>query len=174
VTSLHHLPLNLDPETRQCQAIIETTRGQRTKLKWDPAAGTWKLAHVLPRGMEFPYDFGFLPSTQAPDGDPLDVLVIMDAESTAGCLLDVRLIGVIEAEQTENGKTVRNDRILAVAVESQDFREIETLSDLGDSLVRQLGDFFINYNRARGKQFRILANQGPGAAVALIQASQKK
>ena len=64
--------------------------------------------------MPFPYDFGFVPRTEAEDGDPLDVLIFMDQPAYPGVLLKCRLIGVIESEQTEkNGKTVRNDWLLA-------------------------------------------------------------
>lgn len=169
VKNLQKIPHGLDEKTCQCLAVIETTKGQRSKLKWDPEIGTWKLAGVLPRGMEFPYDFGFIPSTKAPDGDPLDIMIVMDAQTSAGCLVQVRLVGVIEAEQTEKGKTERNDRLIGVAVESHDHAHIRKLSDLGSTLINQVGQFFVSYNRVRGKKFKILANRGPKRAVALVQ-----
>jgi inorganic pyrophosphatase len=81
------------------QVIIETPKGSRNKYAFDPEQKIFKLKTVLPSGMAFPYDFGFLPSTRGDDGDPLDVLVLMDEPAFPGCLLKCRLIGVIEGEQ---------------------------------------------------------------------------
>ena len=65
--------------------------------------------------MVFPYDFGFVPSTLAEDGDPIDVLLLMDSSAFPGCVIESRLIGVIEGEQNKDGKKERNDRLIAVA-----------------------------------------------------------
>jgi inorganic pyrophosphatase len=70
--------------------------------------------------MVFPYDFGFIPGTLGEDGDPLDIMVLMDEPTHVGCPVDIRLIGIIEADQTEDGKTETNDRLLGVAVHSYD------------------------------------------------------
>ena len=93
--------------------VIETPKGSPNKLTFEPRYGTFVLKGVLPAGAVFPFDFGFVPSTRADDGDPLDVLVLMDAPVYPGCIVPARLIGVIEAEQTEAGETERNDRLLA-------------------------------------------------------------
>ena len=98
--------------------VIETPKGSPNKLAFEPRYGTFVLKGVLPAGAVFPFDFGFVPSTRAEDGDPLDVLVLMDAPVFPGCIVPSRLVGVIEAEQTEDGKTERNDRLLAVAANS--------------------------------------------------------
>jgi inorganic pyrophosphatase len=93
---------------------------------------------VLPVSAVFPFDFGFVPSTRGDDGDPLDVLVLMDAPVFPGCIVPSRLIGVIEAQQTEDAETERNDRLLAVAANSAVHRSIRELSDLSQDLVGQL------------------------------------
>src|SRR5689334_2298163 len=98
--------------------IIETPKGSRNKFKYDSTSRMFKLSKVLPEGMMFPYDFGFVPSTIGDDGDPLDILVLMDEPTFPGCLLECRLIGVIEAEQEENHEKERNDRLVAVAQQS--------------------------------------------------------
>ncbi len=64
--------------------------------------------------MSFPYDFGFLPQTQADDGDPIDVLLLMDEPAFPGCAVKGRLIGVIEGQQVEGKKKTRNDRLVVV------------------------------------------------------------
>jgi inorganic pyrophosphatase len=71
---------------------------------------------ILPAGAFFPYDFGSIPMTYAEDGDALDVLVISEVPSFAGCLITGKLIGAISGEQTEKEKTMRNDRLLAVPI----------------------------------------------------------
>src|SRR5205809_751086 len=108
------LPHRLDAKKATCTAIIETPKGSRNKFAYDPETGLFKLGGLLPEGMQFPFDFGFVPSTLGEDGDPLDVLVLMDAPAHVGCQVDTRIVGVIAAKQTERGKTTRNDRPLAV------------------------------------------------------------
>ncbi len=108
-----------DPET--LHVIIDTPKGSRNKFKWDSKHGLYKLDGVLSAGAFFPYDFGFVPSTLADDGDPIDVLVLMDSPAFVGCLVPSRLIGGFYAEQTESAKTSRNDRLLAVALRVRQF-----------------------------------------------------
>jgi len=110
--------------------VIETPKGSSNKLAFEPRYGTFVLKRVLPAGEVFPFDFGFVPSTRADDGDPLDVLVLMDSPVVPGCDVPSRVIGVIEGEQTEDGKTERDDRLLAVAAKSSTHRSIHKLSDL--------------------------------------------
>src|SRR3954462_6402872 len=101
--------------SRHIVVTIETPKGSRNKIKYETPSGKFKLSKVMPEGMMFPYDFGFVPSTKAEDGDPLDVLVLTDAPLFPGCQVDCRLIGVIKAEQEKEGETTRNDRLIAVA-----------------------------------------------------------
>jgi hypothetical protein len=97
--------------------VIETPRGSRNKYDYNPDYDCLELGKVLPEGMVFPYDFGFVPSTLADDGDPLDVLALLDAPVVPGCVVRTRPIGVIEAEQKAKGENwIRNDRLLMVAV----------------------------------------------------------
>src|SRR5215208_1072043 len=111
------------PDADELNVIIETPRGSRNKFNYDGGLGLFKLGGVLPAGAVFPFDFGFIPSTLGGDGDPLDVLVLMDEPAFTGCLVPSNLLGVIEAEQTEDGKTTRNDRLIAVAAKSRDHAE---------------------------------------------------
>src|SRR5581483_7266818 len=140
----------------------------------EPRYGTFLLKAVLPAGAVFPFDFGFVPSTRAEDGDPLDVLVLMDAPVYPGCVVPSRLIGAIEAEQTENGHTDRNDRLLAVAANSAAHRSIRELSDLSQDLLAQIEHFFVSYNQSRGKRFEVKGRTGKKRALALVQAAMKK
>src|SRR5690242_14418380 len=78
--------------------VAETPKGSRNKYAYDDEHGIFRLRKVLPAGMSFPYEFGFVPATLAADGDPIDVLVLMDQPAFPGCVLSCRLIGVIEGE----------------------------------------------------------------------------
>ena len=153
-------------------AVIETPGGSRNKFKYDSELGFFALSGVLPEGMVFPHAFGFIPQTKAADGDPEDVLILMDEPSFAGCVVSSRLIGVIEAEQTEtDGKSERNDRLVAVAAHSRDYSEVQTFDDLNKNMLKELEQFFVNYNKERGKKFRVLAMRGPQHALKLLKKS---
>src|SRR5438105_13550990 len=108
MADLASLALHLDAKTHVCRAIIETPKGYRNKFDYDPDSSLFILGGLLPEGMMFPFDFGFIPSTLGDDGDPLDILVLMDAPAHVGCLIDVRIIGIIKAKQTEDGETETN------------------------------------------------------------------
>jgi inorganic pyrophosphatase len=137
--------------------VIETPKGSRNKYNFDESLGIFKLGGVLPAGHSFPYDFGFIPNTTGGDGDPLDVLVLMDEPAFAGCLIRSRLVGVIEAEQTErDGQTTRNDRLIAVSADSATHEQIRSINDLDETLVDQIEHFFVSYNSAKGKTFKPL------------------
>lgn len=131
----HHLT-TFDKHTGDVNVIIETPKHSKNKYTYDEKLKLFKLKSMMPEGASFPYDFGFLPCTLGEDGDPLDILVLMEEPAFPGCLVECRLIGVIEAEQTEkSGKTNRNDRILAVASRSILFKDIMRLKELSDSFV---------------------------------------
>src|SRR4030095_6369393 len=112
------------------EIIVETPKGSAQKYDYDPENQWFKLKKVMPAGMVFPFDFGFIPGTKGEDGDPLDIIVISELKSFPGCCMECRVIGGITAEQTEKGKTVRNDRFLAVPETSQLFAEIRSIEDL--------------------------------------------
>ncbi len=163
----------LDVDERTCRAIIETPRNFRNKFDYDPTSNLFKLGGLLPEGMMFPFDFGFIPSTLGADGDPVDVLVLMDAPAHVGCLMDVRIIGIIEAKQTEHGKTETNDRLLGVAIHSYDHAGLRSIADVSKTLLSQIEEFFISYNKQRGKKFRVTGSGGPAKAIRFLRSGIK-
>ncbi len=155
--------------------VIESPRGSRLKLAWDPAWSTLVVKRVLPAGMVFPYDFGFVPGTRAEDGDPLDVLVLIDGSVPAGAVVLTRPIGVIEAEQRdEGGAWVRNDRVLGVAACSDAQRSVSQLADLDRGLVDEIEAFFVDYHRVHGRELRPLHRRGAAAAVSVVRARTER
>lgn len=156
------------------QVVIETPRGSRNKYSFDPDQRVYRLKSALPAGMVFPYDFGFVPSTIGGDGDPLDVLVLMDDPAFPGCVLLVRLLGAMTAEQTEHGKIKRNDRLIAVAETSQLFANFKTVDDLPSQLRKEIEEFFNTYHRLQGKESHALEWNKPPAAERLIEKARRK
>ncbi len=163
-----------DPDSEAVHVIIDTPKGNRNKFSWNEKWKLFEMSGVLPAGAVFPFDFGFIPQTRGGDGDPLDVLVLMDEPGTVGCLVRTRLIGVIEAEQTEEGETARNDRLIGVAVNSRTDVDYKTLDDLNERLVDEIEHFFVSYNAAKGKKFKPLGRYGPERAQRLVKDSMRK
>jgi len=155
----------MDPVT----VIIETPKNSQVKFDYDPGLQCFKLKKILPAGMVFPFDFGYIPGTKGGDGDPLDIIVIAEFGTFTGCAMDCRIIGAMLAEQKEKGsKKIRNDRFLAIPLQSMMFKDVHELSQLPKELTRQLQDFFINYNKAALKDFKVLRIVGSKKAYSLI------
>jgi inorganic pyrophosphatase len=96
-------------------------------------------------------------------------MVLMDAPAHVGCLIEVRIIGIIEATQTDDGKTEKNDRLLAVAIHSYDHEDLTTIEDVSKTLLDQVEAFFVSYNEQRAKKFRIRATAGPKKAIKFLK-----
>jgi inorganic pyrophosphatase len=163
----------LDSTDDMLQVIIETPKSSRNKYAYDTEQKIFTLTKVLPAGMAFPYDFGFLPKTLAPDGDAIDVLLLMDEPAFPGCSVKSRLIGVIEGEQIDGKKRIRNDRLVAIAEANHMYANIKKLKDLPKKTIRELQDFFVNYHHLEGKEYKLLGCKGKGAAMTLIKKARK-
>jgi len=163
-----------DEETGALRVVIETPKGSRNKYNYDPESGAFELAKVLPEGMSFPFDFGFVPSTMAADGDPLDVLVLMDAPAVPGCTLKARALGAIEARQKEKGSDwIRNDRLIALAENARVHESARSLDDLRPHVLEDIKSFFTDYNELFDKKFECIKDVGPKGAARLIKEAQK-
>jgi inorganic pyrophosphatase len=137
------------------RVVIETSRGSRNKYSYDSEEGVFVLKKVLPEGHVFPFDFGFIPRTKGEDGDPLDVLVMMDEPAFPGCVVECRLIGVLRARQSKKGKLLRNDRFIAVAETSLHYKAFQDIDDLEPDMLAQIEHFFVTYNEEAGKKFKV-------------------
>ena len=134
--------------------VIETPKGCRNKYAYDAELKTFRLKKILPAGAVFPFDFGFIPGTKGEDGDPLDVLVIMDEPAYPGCFGECRIIGSLKAKQTErDGRVEENDRLIAVSVVSTSYSEVRSLKDINKNVLDEIEHFFISYNQQAGKKF---------------------
>jgi inorganic pyrophosphatase len=159
-------PVGLSPtdDAGQIQVIIETPKGSRNKYAFDKEQRIFALKRVLPAGMTFPYVFGFIPSTKAEDGDPTDVLVLMDEPAFPGCLVKCRIIGVIEGRQGTKKKGERNDRIVAIEEANHSYAHVRHVKELGKKFVEELEEFFVNYHALQGEKYKIIDVKGPAEA----------
>jgi inorganic pyrophosphatase len=157
------------------RVVIETPRGSRNKYSYNPDCDCMQLSTVLPEGMIFPYDFGFIPSTLGDDGDPLDILILMDEPFVPGCIVRTRLIGAIQAQQREKeAGWIRNDRLIAVATHAQTHDGAKRLSDLRPHLIDEIKEFFVSYNKLRNRKFTPQGDASPKKALRLVRQAMKK
>jgi len=153
--------------------VIETPQHARAKFKYDLTLRCFVLSRQLAGGLSYPYAFGFVPSTLAADGDPLDAMVISNVASFAGLVLRCRPIGVLQVEQTEKGKTVRNDRVFMVP---HDAPQEEGTSE-GERLLAarkwraELEAFFVASIQGTGKQVKFVGWRGAATARRTIKAA---
>ncbi len=148
--------------------IVETPRGSVQKYDHDKKLKGFRLGKILPAGMIFPYDFGFIPGTRGADGDPLDVIILSEFNSFPGCIIECRIIGAIKAEQQSGNSMIRNDRYLAVPQLSLVYGDVNDISQLPVKLIKELEDFFKNYNRIQNKKFIAIGRVGSGKAKKMI------
>jgi inorganic pyrophosphatase len=149
--------------------IIETPKGSREKYTYDADHRLFRLHKVLHAGLSFPFDFGFIPKTKGEDGDPLDVMVISEFKGFPGCVMDCRIIGCIEAEQSADEKLIRNDRFLAVPEQSVVFENVFSIEDLSPTILVEIVSFLTTYMELEGKDFFHLDNLNASQAIALVK-----
>jgi inorganic pyrophosphatase len=159
--------------TDDVNAIIETPKGSRNKYAYDNETEMFALKKALPAGMVFPFDFGFIPSTTAEDGDPMDILVLTDAPTFPGCIVKCKIIGIIKVKQEKKGQDVRNDRVIGVQLDSRLFSSVDHLNDLQDGMLKEIIHFFASYNQITEDKFEALGNEGTIEAIRLIHESIK-
>ena len=153
--------------------VVETPRGARAKLTFDPELKTFVLSKALMLGLSYPYDWGFIPSTRAEDGDPLDAMVIHDAATTPGLVLRCKIIGVLQTIQKTKRNRIRNDRVIAVPENSHRERELHGIQELPPALKQELEKFFVATDELEAKTLRFLGWQGPAQAKKLVRRCEK-
>jgi inorganic pyrophosphatase len=149
--------------------VVEAPRGASIKLKYEPALEAFTVSRALPMGLTYPFDWGFIPQTLAPDGDPLDVLAIHDGITHPGVLLRCRPLGVVELEQdAEEGGRERNDRVIAMPTWHDRMGEFEKATDLPTRLREEIEHFFLDATFFTAKNPKILRWRGTKRAAAVI------
>jgi inorganic pyrophosphatase len=172
MTNLLKLPTWADDD--HIHAVVETPRGSSCKLDFDPKLRVFTLAKPLMAGLTYPYDWGFIPSTKAPDGDPLDVLIIHDAQTFPGVVLKCWPVGILELEQKSKGKTERNDRVFAVPDGSPLEADLKDIRRLPSRAHDDLEQFFKATNALQDKEIDVLGWRGPRHAIKTIKRLAEK
>lgn len=154
--------------------VVESPAGSTNKLKWDAKMETFALSRPLPLGVAYPHDWGFIPSTLGPDGDPIDVLVLSEGTTFPGLLLQVRPIGVMRLEQNaKGGGRERNDRIIAVVANGPRHEDVRSVDELSPRVLLELEQFFLHIVFFEKKDATLLGWSGPGEAWDLINQNLK-
>ncbi len=164
------LPPPFKSGTDLVNTIIETPARSRNKYVYDPELEIIQLKKILPVGLVFPFDFGFIPGTISGDGDPLDILVLMDDPVYPGCMVQANVLGIIQAEQTQpGGSIVNNDRVIAVAENTLMYGHLNTLADMTETVLNEIISFFKFSHQHDGIDFRPQRNLGKTEALPLIR-----
>lgn len=148
-----------------------TPRGSRAKFAYDPKLESFALSKSLLTGLTYPHDWGFVPSTKADDGDPLDIMVIHDAATFPGLVVTCRAIGVLQIEQKSKKKSERNDRLFAVPLNSHSERALHDIDDLTKPIREELEKFFVATDEL--EKLKIIGWKGPKIAVQTIKDAAK-
>jgi inorganic pyrophosphatase len=168
MTNLLKLPTWADKQ--RVYAVVETPRGSHVKLDFHPKLKVFTLSKPLLAGLTYPYDWGFIPSTKAEDGDPVDTLIIHDAATYPGLVLACTPIGVLEAVQREKGKKpLRNDRLFVVPDCSPFEGEITDIRHLSRRSRGELEKFFEATDALQEKELEFIGWRGPNHAKRAIE-----
>lgn len=145
--------------------VVEASRGTNVKCAYDRGLGAFVYSRPLPRGLTYPFDWGFIPSTCAEDGDPLDAMVIHSAACPVGTVIRCRPAALLQVHQTENGQHLRNDRLLMTPIEAASGDE----GLFGRALKKELEQFFCGAVLGRGKTLRVKGWGSPARALSTIR-----
>jgi inorganic pyrophosphatase len=168
-SELNRLPMR--DEEGAIHVVVESPRGSTVKLKYEPGLRAFTISRPLTRGLRYPFDWGFIPSTRGPDGDPLDALVYWDVATWPGVVLPCRILGVLQVDQKKKkGKgRERNDRLLMVPVSAVRAEHLRSYQDLSKRERQELEHFFLTAVAFENKDVRILGWKGPRVAERLLE-----
>jgi inorganic pyrophosphatase len=157
-------------DDKRVRAVIESPKGATTKIAYDPAVRAFSFVRALPLGLAYPYDWGFVPGTRAPDGDPVDILVVHDGATYPGVVVPCRLLGMVRATQRGNGlRRVTNHRVVAVPA---DHARLATVTTVPSRVKEEIERFFLAAVALEEKHVRIQGWDNARAAHALIRGAR--
>lgn len=146
-------------------AVIEVPQGSTNKYEYDPEMNVIMLDRVLHSAMYYPGDYGFIPSTLADDGDPVDVMVLMTFPTLPGVVMNVRPLGFLEMSD-EKG---RDQKVLAVPADDPRFADYQELSDVPSHKLKEIEYFFARYKDLEGKEVTVGDWSGKAETLAMIE-----
>jgi inorganic pyrophosphatase len=157
-----------DAASAMVEAVVEIPKGSRNKYELDHTTGIIRLDRVLFASIHYPTDYGFIPGTQAADGDPLDVLILVEEPTFPGCHVMIRLLGVLHMRD-ESGP---DDKLLGTPVGEPRFDGIDDLEVLPQHWLVEIEHFFATYKQLEGKTSVVTGWSGREAALAALRQSQ--
>ena len=166
----HDEHLRGGPDAGWVEVTIEIPRGSRNKYEFDHERGVYRLDRVLYSSMHYPTDYGFLEGTLSGDGDPLDVLVVVEEPTFPGCHMRARPIGTLTMTDSKG----LDEKILAVPVDDPRFSSVKTLADLHEHWQREISAFFRTYKELQGEQTDVREWQDVDEAWKVIVACQQR
>ncbi len=155
---------------RVVRMIVEIPKGSSNKYEYDPRAGTFLLDRALYSPMHYPAEYGFIPGTIAEDGDPLDVLCLIDHPTFAGCLIEVRPVGILDLID----QTTTDQKIIATPVNDPRYERVRTIEDLPPHITREFEHFFTIYKELENKVVETRGWRTLQHAYDAINASQRR
>ncbi|HTU26318.1 MAG TPA: inorganic diphosphatase [Pirellulales bacterium] len=162
-----------DDESNVVNVVITAPRGSSCERKFDLATRDFLPGKALPEGVVFPFDFGFIPSTETPDGSPLEVMIFSEEPSRVGSIVAARLIGAIQSEETEAGSATRKNRLLAVLETYYSPSRFHSLDEVDRHLIAIIERFFTRKCAVEGRLFQCVARGGPHQALRLVEQSRE-
>jgi inorganic pyrophosphatase len=149
--------------------VVETPKGSPSKLKFEPDLGVFSLSRMLTAGTVYPHDWGYIPGTLGPDGDPVDAFLLGAGGTFPGLVVRARPIGLLRVEQREKGRKFRNDRLLFLPWEPTQKMPFRDVSELRRGEKEEIERFFQNAVGGTQKKLRYLGWRGPRAAESEIK-----
>ena len=134
-------------------AVIEIPKGSRNKYEYDKDMEAFALDRVLYSSVVYPADYGFIPQTIYDDGDPMDIMVLMEQPTFPGCIIASKPIGIMG--MIDGGD--KDYKILAVSVDDPRYKDINDISDIPSHLLDEIEEFFDTYKNLEGKKVEILS-----------------
>ena len=150
-------------------AVIEIPKGSRNKYEYDKDKEAFALDRVLYSPIHYPAEYGIIPKTLWDDGDPMDILVVMDQPTFPGCVIETRIIGVMK--MIDGGES--DDKILGVPVNDPKFKDVQDISDMPKPFLDEISHFFTEYKRLEKKTTEVLGWENAEKAFEALEHSME-
>jgi inorganic pyrophosphatase len=150
--------------------LVEVPKGSRNKYEWDPELGGIKLARFLFSSVVYPTDYGFVPETRSPEGEPLDAMIAVSEPTFPGCVIPARLVAVLRADDDRG----RDDKLLCVPCDDPSWDELRRLDDVPERMRTEIERFFSIYKAPEGRAVTVHGWESAEVAEQLLQEARER